>query len=527
MNSIANKVYLETFGCQMNVSDSERVASSLHARGYQIVESEEQADIILLNTCSVREKAENKLYSRVGEIRKREFLSERAAHSAPFVAAHSGSDPTGSDPESALPAAVQPRAAKQLLVGVMGCVAQLEGEALLAKPYKIDFVVGTSATGRVHTLIEQAQQRITTTARAADRLNQASHRTARKQPHNADDTQTAVDLGGRENDYDWSVAPLHSQSPYVAFVPIIEGCNKFCTYCIVPFSRGRERSRPALDIINQVNALRREGVREVHLIGQNVNSYRPGSPAGLESVAGATPFVKLLRAVARTGIERVKFTTSFPRDFHTDIVTALNEHENLCNWVHLPVQSGSDRILRAMRRGHVIGSYLKHVEAIKNSARQLALTSDLIVGFPGETREDFAATRRLVETCGFDSLYIFKYSQRPGTPAAELPDDVPATEKQNRFLELDQLQKHLQARIWHNYKGRTITVLAEKQSVKNIAELSGHTTCHKVVNFSTDQPALGQIYQVEITAAKLNSLYGREKRGQTLTTSVQTQGEVF
>lgn len=491
----------------MNVSDSERVAGSLHARGYQIVESEEQADIILLNTCSVREKAENKLYSRVGEIRKREFLNQtatthRAAPSADSVSA------LDSAPNSVQASAAAPQPSKQQIVGVIGCVAQLEGEALLAKPYKIDFVVGTSATGRVHALIEQAQQRA---ARQADKLSRFSHRTARKQPHNNLDTETAVDLGGREHDYDWTVAAAHRQSPYVAFVPIIEGCNKFCTYCIVPFSRGRERSRTALDILNQVNALRADGVREVHLIGQNVNSYRPGSLEGLESVAGATPFVKLLRAVAQTGIERVKFTTSFPRDFHTDIVAALNEHENLCNWVHLPVQSGSDRILRAMRRGHHIGSYLKHVEAIKNSARQLSLTSDLIVGFPGETAADFAATRRLVETCEFDSLYIFKYSQRPGTPAAALTDDVPATEKQSRFLELDELQKHLQTRIWRGYAGKTIKVLAEKQSVKNQTELSGHSTCHKVVNFSVAnaEPTLGRIYSVEITAAKLNSLYGR------------------
>lgn len=545
MNLIANKVYLETFGCQMNVSDSERVASSLHARGYQIVESENEADIILLNTCSVREKAENKLYSRVGEIRKREFLNAHApAHSASAAASvpAAAADFNSVNSDSVLNP-VQPSAAaahidigRQLLVGVMGCVAQLEGEALLAKPYKIDFVVGTAATGRVHTLIEQARQRA---ARATDKssvnlLNSQviSHRTARKQPHNDRDAHTAVDLGARENDYEWAVSATHRQSPYVAFVPIIEGCNKFCTYCIVPFSRGRERSRPAQDIINQVNTLRLEGVREVHLIGQNVNSYRPGSITGLESVAGATPFVKLLRAVAQTGIERIKFTTSFPRDFHQDIVTALNEHENLCNWVHLPVQSGSDRVLKAMRRGHVVGSYLKHVEAIKNSARQLALTSDLIVGFPGETEQDFAATRRLVETCEFDSLYIFKYSQRPGTPAANLPDDVPAAEKQNRFLELDHLQKHLQTRIWRNYTGKTIAVLAEKQSVKNQTELSGHSTCHKVVNFSiaSQAPSLGEIYQVEITEAKLNSLYGRERRegrGQTQTTSFQTQGEVF
>ncbi|MEP6925214.1 MAG: tRNA (N6-isopentenyl adenosine(37)-C2)-methylthiotransferase MiaB [Pyrinomonadaceae bacterium] len=443
-NRLENKVYLETFGCQMNVSDSERVKTNLTAHGYQIVNSEALADVVLINTCSVREKAEQKLYHRIGRIR----------HAR------------GAD--------------KQPTIGVMGCVAQLEGETLLGKPQKIDFVIGTKATGRIAEIVSR-------------------HALAQKR---------TVDLGEREAGYDWTVAPTARNSPYVAFVPIIEGCNKFCTYCIVPFSRGREESRPATEIINEIHSLHRQGIREIHLIGQNVNSYRPPSLEGLAEFRGATPFVKLLRAAAATRIERIKFTTSFPRDFQADIVAAINEHENLCNWVHLPVQSGSDRVLTRMRRGHPVKAYLKHIETIKNSRRPISLTSDIIVGFPGETKADFAATKLLVEQCQYDGLYIFKYSPRPGTPAATLPDDLSEDVKQERFLELEQTQRSVQKMVYERYLNRVLSVLAEKISPKKDSDLSGHSTCHKVVNFAAQGAQLGNILQVKITEAKLNSFYG-------------------
>ena len=217
----------------------------------------------------------------------------------------------------------------------MGCVAQLEGETLFEKIDGVDFVIGTKAVGRVSEAIEKVL-----------------------------DGQKILPTWVSEIDYDWSVAESQRHSPYVAFMPIIEGCNKFCTYCIVPFSRGREKSLTASEIIRQVLELKRKGVREVHLIGQNVNSYRPKSESGLEGFRGATPFAQLLRAVAATGMERIKFTTSFPRDFHPDIVDAIDENENLCNWVHLPVQSGSNRVLKGMRRGHTIDSYLRKIDRI-------------------------------------------------------------------------------------------------------------------------------------------------------------------
>lgn len=426
----------------MNVSDSERVATTLSAQGFEITKQQDEADVVLINTCSVREKAEHKLYTEVGHIRK----SRR----------------------------------NKPVVGVMGCVAQLEGETIFDKIEGVDFVLGTRAVGRV-----------------ADALANVF-----------DGQERYVDLGERERDYNWSVAEEQRHSPYVAFVPIIEGCNKFCTYCIVPFSRGREVSLSPADVVRQVLELRRQGVKEVHLIGQNVNSYRPEDLSGSENFPGKTPFSKLLRAVAATGIERIKFNTSFPRDFHTDIVDAIEENENLCNWIHLPVQSGSDRVLKAMKRLHTIDRYKKIIDRIRDSKREIALTTDIIVGFPGETSEDFEQTVELFEYCKYDSAYIFKYSPRFGTPAYSMPDDVSHAEKTARFLELEKVQKRLQSESLSRYNGKTLSVLAEKISAKSDQDLSGHSTCHRVVNFKGGSELLGRIVNVSINVAKANSLYG-------------------
>ncbi|MBS1793959.1 MAG: tRNA (N6-isopentenyl adenosine(37)-C2)-methylthiotransferase MiaB [Acidobacteria bacterium] len=428
----------------MNVSDSEKVATVLEAEGYQLTDAEESADIFIFNTCSVREKAEHKLFTRIGQVR-RDHSEERA------------------------------------MIGVMGCVAQLEGETLLKRAPGIDFVIGTKAVARISGAIENAARR--------------------RQPQ--------IDLGEREDDYDWSVSPLQRHSPYVAFVPIIEGCNKFCTYCIVPFSRGREKSLPAAQILKYILDLKAEGIREVHLIGQNVNSYRPKTDAGLENHRGATPFSRLLRAVAATGIERIKFTTSFPRDFHPDIVDAIDEHENLCNWVHLPVQSGSNRILKAMRRGHDVDNYRRRIDKIRSSPREISLTTDLIVGFPGETDEDFEETMKLAEYCRFDSAYYFKYSPRPGTPAHELVDDVSPTVKKERCIELDRILRKSQRRSLESQVGRVRQVLVEGLSSRSDKVLNGHTTCHKIVNFEGPADCLGKIADVRITECKTNTLFGR------------------
>jgi tRNA-N(6)-(isopentenyl)adenosine-37 thiotransferase enzyme MiaB len=440
------KVFLETHGCQMNVSDSERMATILEKENFEITTDEESADVFLFNTCSVREKAEHKLYTRVGEIRQRR--------------------------------------GKEILIGVSGCVAQLEGETLFERTGDINFVLGTKATGRAAKVIKE--------------VSETGHRIS--------------DLGGREESYDWTFSAELSHSKYVAFLPIIEGCNKFCTYCIVPFSRGREKSLDPKYIIRRIKELREEGFKEIHLMGQNVNSYRPKDLSGLEKFPGATPFSRLLKACAAEEVERIKFTTSFPRDFHEDIVAAINENENLCNWVHLPVQSGSDRILKAMRRGHTIDSYRRKIDAVKNSPRRIALTTDVIIGFPGETEEDFLETVKLFEYCRFDHAYIFKYSPRPGTPAAALPDDVPPQEKTERFLHLEKIQREIQREIWQGYVGEKVSVLVENKSAKGENQMSGHTTCHKVVNFPGEESLLGKIVEVEITEAKSNSLYGKQVR---------------
>ncbi|HKY28234.1 MAG TPA: tRNA (N6-isopentenyl adenosine(37)-C2)-methylthiotransferase MiaB [Pyrinomonadaceae bacterium] len=436
------QVYIETFGCQMNVADSERAATGLRKAGYDLVSSAENADVVLLNTCSVRERAERKVFNRISDIR-------RASKKKP-------------------------------LIGVMGCVAQLEGDSIFAKASSVDMVIGTRATDRIPSLIERA------------RGGEAA----------------VIDLAERAEGEFWDVSPVERHSPYVAFVPIIEGCNKFCSFCIVPYSRGREKSRTAGDIVAEVKRLRELGYKEVQLIGQNVNSYRPRSEVGLEQSRGATPFCRLLRAVAETGMERIKFTTSFPRDFHPDIVAAIEEYENLCDWVHLPVQSGSNQVLKGMRRGHNRDDYLRRVNAIKNSKRRLSLTSDIIVGFPGETERDFQDTVKLVEECQYDGLYIFKYSKRPGTPAAKLTDDVPEEIKKRRFLELESRQREIQSKIYDSYVGRTVSVLVEGESAKSPDDVTGHSTCHKVVNFSGCATQKGEVAQVLISKAKINSLYG-------------------
>jgi tRNA-2-methylthio-N6-dimethylallyladenosine synthase len=443
---MASTVYLETFGCQMNVADSERADLRLRAAGFDLSQSPDTADVVIFNTCSVRERAANKVFTRIGEVRRRRL---------------------GDEP----------------VVGVMGCVAQLEGSTLFDNSPSVNLIVGTRATDRLPELVNRALE--------------GEHR--------------VIDLDERAEGEKWDVPATARTSKYVAFVPIIEGCNKFCTYCIVPFSRGREKSRSAADIIAEICELRDYGYREIHLIGQNVNSYRPRTAEGLEEYKGSTPFSRLLRAAAATGMERIKFTTSFPRDFHPDIVAAIDEHENLCEWIHLPVQSGSDRILRAMRRGHTVSDYMQRIAAIKNARRRMAVTSDIIVGFPGETATDFRETLGLVTEVGYDMLFIFKYSQRSGTPAAKLADDVSLSEKKARFLELEERQQQVQQAIYKSFVGRDLKVLVERASSKSDEDMSGHSTCHKVVNFPRGAAAPGDVVDVRITAAKFNTLYGQIK----------------
>lgn len=436
------KVYIETFGCQMNVADSERTATALRASGYQLTNIAEQADVILLNTCSVRDRAEQKVFNRLGEIRR--------------------------------------KSKNQALFGVMGCVAQLEGDSFFSRAPFLNFIAGTRATDRIPALIKE--------------IHNGKRRTS--------------DYGERDYGGSQRILPMERHSRHIGFIPIVEGCNKFCTYCIVPYSRGRERSRSAVEIVKEVRALILDGYQEIHLLGQNVNSYRPKTEEGLEGIHGSTLFSRLLRAVAITGIPRIKFTTSFPRDFHVDIVDAMDEHENLCNWIHLPVQTGSNRILRLMRRGYTIEDYFKRVGYIKNARRRYALTSDIIVGFPGETDEDFEATVELVERCQYDSLYIFKYSKRLNTPAAKLADEIPDEKMTTRFIRLEEVQRRVESKILDGYLNQVLHVLVEGVSARSKNDLTGHSTCNKVVNFPGDSSHIGSIVPVRVTLAKSHSLYG-------------------
>lgn len=436
------KVYIETHGCQMNVADSDRAVRRLRDAGHEICADAVDADVVLINTCSVRARAEAKLFDRIGHIKQA----------------------GGRTPK----------------FGAMGCVAQLEGEKLLRRTKPLDFVVGTRATDRIPELIERVLR----------------------------GEKAVIDLEERRNGEGWDLNPGDQRSPYTAFVPIIEGCNKFCSYCIVPFSRGREISRPASEIVKEVEKLHEAGFKEVQLIGQNVNSYRPKVDSGLEGIKGATPFVKLLRAIASIGIPRIKFATSFPRDFHTEIVDVINEHENICDWVHLPVQSGSSDVLRRMRRGYCVEDFMQRVEYLNRSPRNLALTTDIIIGFPGETEADFNLTLELLRRCGFHSVYFFKYSERAGTHAAKLVDDVPHDLKTERFIRAEELQYEVQTRIYDSYVGRRISVLVEGRSARTVNDAVGHSSCNKVVNFHAPQGSEGKIVDVLITAAKSNSLYG-------------------
>lgn len=428
----------------MNVADSERAATGLRASGYELTEFVDRADVVIFNTCSVREKAEQKVFHRVNDIKK---LSSE----------------------------------KKPIIGIMGCVAQLMGQALFDSDPSLKMIIGTGAIDRIPKLVK----------------------------HVTDAGERVIDLDGREGTDIWDASTAERHSEYIGFVPIIEGCNKFCTYCIVPYSRGRERSRTATDIILESQNLLANGYKEIQLIGQNVNSYRPRSDIGLKGFPGATAFSKLLRAVSSSGLPRIKFTTSFPRDFHADIVNAIEENANLCNWIHLPVQSGNNRILREMRRGYTTEDYLISVETIKNARRSISLTSDIIVGFPGETEEEFEDTMELIERCQFDGLYIFKYSERRGTPAAKLNDTVSSTEKTKRFLALEKLQMSIQHKIYNSYVGSIVDVLVEDLSARSTDDVTGHTSCNKVVNFRGHPTLIGKIISVRITEAKPHSLYGR------------------
>jgi tRNA-2-methylthio-N6-dimethylallyladenosine synthase len=467
------KVYLETYGCQMNVHDSEKAIRVFSDLGYSQTSEVSKADLVLLNTCMVREKAARKVFARINEI-KNEIRKDQSKI-APMA-------PIASD--NRLP-----------VFGVMGCVAQAEADRLFERSRDIKMVMGTQAISRLPALMEQLDKGF---SRVIDvRLSKESE---------------FLELEASDR-----------QTKHIAYITITEGCNKFCSFCIVPFTRGRERSRPADRIINEAKALGEQGYQEIHLLGQNVNSYglsgryhgnlgnlgNPASAAAAQEGGDEITFAKLLDRVAgESGVPRIKYTTSYPRDFDEEIVRVMDAHENLCEWIHLPAQAGSDRVLRAMRRGYTRREYVEKIEAIKGARREISITGDMIVGFPGETDDDFNETMSLVAEVEYDGLYIFKYSPRPRTPAAAYADSIPEEVKTERFLRLQELQDRIQRRRYERYLGRTVEVLVEGTSSRSPSDYTGHTRCNKVVNFPIAAEALGKLVKVNINGVKSHSLYG-------------------
>ncbi|MEP7270895.1 MAG: tRNA (N6-isopentenyl adenosine(37)-C2)-methylthiotransferase MiaB [Acidobacteriota bacterium] len=451
------KVYIETHGCQMNVHDTEKAVSVLADAGYQTTVKPAEADLILLNTCMVREKAARKVFSRIGNLKSEVRASRPVTAGAPVI-------------------------------GVMGCVAQAEAGRIFDLSRDVRLVIGTQSIGKLPDLLSQLDSGF---PRAIDvRLSK-----------DADFLQ---------------VDPRRRDGSFVSYISIIEGCNKFCSYCIVPFTRGRERSRDPQSILEEAIGLAQAGYKEVQLLGQNVNSYRLNAPGIRESSNDAQivrrdtfSFANLLELLAReSGLSRIKYTTSFPRDFTPEIIEVMDRYENLCEWVHLPPQSGSDRILRAMRRGYNRLEYLEKIRMIRNGARDYSITGDIIIGFPGETEADFIETLTLVAEVEFDGLYIFNYSPRPHTPAAAYADSVPEAVKGERFGRLQELQERIQKRRFGRYINREVEVLVESLSARSENDHTGHTKCNKVVNFPKAESNLGDVVKVLVKESRPHSLYG-------------------
>lgn len=442
---MTKKLYIETYGCQMNVADSEVVAAVMKMAGYDLCEREEEADAVFLNTCSVRENAENKIYHRL-EMLHAERKKGRA-----------------------------------LILGVLGCMAQRVKEELIDQ-HHANLVCGPDSYLRLPELIAQCEL-----------------------GHPAVDTQLSTSETYRD------IVPLRMSANRVSgFVSIMRGCNNFCHYCIVPYTRGRERSRDVESILREVRDLSERGFKEVTLLGQNVNSYGL-SPAG-KLVEGAVSFAQLLRMVAREVPHmRVRFTTSNPEDMSEDILHAIAEEPNLCHHIHFPAQSGSDKILRLMNRKYTREQYLEKIAAIRNIIPDCGISTDIFVGYHDETEEDHQQTLDLVREVGFDSAFMFKYSERPGTYAAKhLPDNVPEETKIARLNELIQLQTEVSAAQNRKDEGKTFQVLVEGYSKRSHDQLCGRTAQNKMVVFDKGNHHVGDLVEVRITHSTSATLFGEE-----------------
>jgi tRNA-2-methylthio-N6-dimethylallyladenosine synthase len=437
------KVFVKTFGCQMNVYDSERMAEALGPLGYSETHRIEEADLVILNTCHIREKAAEKVYSELGRVRQ--VKEERRA------------------------------AGRETLVTVAGCVAQAEGDEIVARAPVVDIVVGPQSYHRLPELVSRA----------------------RVEPHQI------VEIAFPEEDKFAHLPERHGAKQASAFLTVQEGCDKFCTFCVVPYTRGSEYSRAVADLTAETRRLVERGVREITLLGQNVNAYHGAGPDG-----SPWSLARLIRHLAALpGVERLRYTTSHPRDMSEDLVAAHADEPKLMPYLHLPFQAGADRILAAMNRKHTAAEYVRLVDRIRRARPDIALSTDIIVGFPGETEGEFQATLDLVAGVQFAQAYSFKYSPRPGTPAANMADQVPDHVKTERLHRLQALLERQQARFNAACVGRTIPVLFERPG-RRAGQLVGRSPYLQPVHAEATRDLLGRIMPVEISAAGPNSLSG-------------------
>ena len=437
---MSKKLYIKTWGCQMNEYDSQKMAELLDStHGYVLAEEAEDADVILLNTCSIREKAQEKVFHQLGRWKN---LKKQNPN---------------------------------LLIGVGGCVASQEGDAIRQRAPYVDMVFGPQTLHRLPEMINSV--------------------TGDKNP--------VVDVSFPEIEK-FDRLPEPKADGVTAFVSVMEGCSKYCTFCVVPYTRGEEVSRPLDDVLYEIAQLASQGVREVNLLGQNVNGYRGESHDG-----NICRFSELLRLIATIdGIDRIRYTTSHPIEFTDDIIEVYKDVPELVNHLHLPVQSGSDRILTQMKRGHTAIEYKSQVRKLKKVRPDLSMSSDFIIGFPGETEDDFEATMKLIRDVDFDLSFSFIYSARPGTPAADLPDDVSEETKKERLQILQDTISNQALRIARQMLGSEQRILVEGPSKKNPMELKGRTENNRIVNFEAPHHVIGKFVDVKITDVYANSLRG-------------------
>lgn len=427
--------FIETFGCQMNVHDSEKVAGVLMARSYRPVDSHEEADIVLYNTCSIREKAAQKVFSRLGSFKKGR----------------------GNDGK---------------IIGVLGCVAQQEGERMFERAPQVSLVCGSASYAKLPELLA--------------RLESGNRR---------------VTGLGLDTDECFETELTRRDNPFRAYLTIVEGCDQRCSFCVVPATRGPERSRSSQKIMDECRRLVNEGYTEIQLLGQIVNAWRDPAPAWLS-------FAELLAKVAAIpGVRRVRFTTSHPRYFTAGIVQAIDTHPTLCDQIHLPVQSGSTAVLARMLRRYTREEYLERIHCIRGARRAISLSTDVIVGFCGEAQEDFEQTLSLLQEVEFDQVFSFKYSPRPNTQAAECADTVPEEEKSRRLAQLQELQRQIQLRRNQSLLGRELEVLVEAYQPR-LGQAVGRTTSNRVINFPGGPGDVGHYRSVRVTSAGPNSLVG-------------------